>query len=190
MEALCHSTKWKRRNQNAARCKKSEIQSLIWSRGSTVNQHSHSMGTMSISPRLKWPRREANHSSPLVTKQRTSGAIPPFLYIFSWRAQGHYLLTSDRNLCVDRWVAIQEWHWTVAGLLEITRTDGRTDRKFLYGLLQDLQIWRFILHRHTSTAAAGLLQATFGWQDSSEWDKAPEEQRLVINGTKRRQQAL
>jgi hypothetical protein len=40
-------------------------------------------------------------------------------------------------------------------------TDGQTDRKFLYGLLQDLQNWRFILHRHTSTAAAGSLQATF-----------------------------
>lgn len=60
------------------------------------------------------------------TKLRTSGAIPPFLYMLSWRGQGHYLPTSDRNLCEERWVAIQEWHWTVAGLLEITRTDRQT----------------------------------------------------------------
>jgi len=82
--------------------------------------------TMSVSPRLKRPRREANHSSPLVTKQRTSGAIPSFLYMLSWCGQEHYLLTSDRNICEEWWVAIQEWHWTVAGLLEITRTDGQT----------------------------------------------------------------
>jgi hypothetical protein len=170
--------------------RKSEMPSLTQSSGSITKQDSYSMGATSVCPRLKRPRREANHSSPLVTKQRTNRVIPPFLYMISLRGRGHYLLTSDRNLCDERWVAIQEWHWTVVGLLEITRTDGRTDRKFLYGLLQDLQIWRFILHCHTSTAAAALLQATFGWQDSCERDKAPEEQRLVINGTKRRQQAL
>jgi len=60
------------------------------------------MGSTSVSTRLKRPRREANHSSPLVTKQRTSGVIPPFLYMISWRGQGHYLPTSDMNLCEER----------------------------------------------------------------------------------------
>lgn len=82
--------------------------------------------TTSVSPRLKRPRLEDNHSSRFVTKQRTSGAIPPFLYMLSWRGQEHYLLTSDKNICEEWWVAIQEWHWTVAGLLEITRKDGET----------------------------------------------------------------
>jgi hypothetical protein len=49
-----------------------------------------------FSPGVKHPESEADHSPPSIAEVKNGGAIPPLLYMFSWR--GTYSIKPRQNL--------------------------------------------------------------------------------------------